>query len=221
MEEWNILPEQVETKFDGKFIRVYDLQYAPGQHYFDASRRVPEELVAVKNAQEAKEMLPDAVSCVVILCLPNEEPKLLLTYEYRYPAGRYLLSVPAGLIDPEDRLLEEPLLATAKREIEEETGIQAGPDAVFRVINPFAYSTPGMSDESNALVSVVLPLENTNGLNQEGCVGSEKFDGFELVTQEEAKELLAGGRDKYGNFYSMYTWAALVWFVTGSWKNGI
>ena len=53
-------------------------------------------------------MLPDAVSCVVIWNPSDDdeksghEPCLLMNREFRYPTGQYLLSVPAGLIEPED-----------------------------------------------------------------------------------------------------------------------
>ena len=96
-----IKKEQVETVYDSRFIKVFDLQYEPGKHYFDATRRSVENLAAVKNDEEFKQMLPDAVSCVVILKISGQEPRLCLSREYRYPAGQFLLSVPAGLLDPE------------------------------------------------------------------------------------------------------------------------
>ena len=34
-----IKKEQVETVYDSRFIKVFDLQYEPGKHYFDATRR--------------------------------------------------------------------------------------------------------------------------------------------------------------------------------------
>jgi len=93
-----IKKEQVETVYDSRFIKVFDLQYEPGKHYFDATRRSIENLAAVKNDEEFKQMLPDAVSCVVILNVKDQEPRLCLSREYRYPAGQFLLSVPAGLL---------------------------------------------------------------------------------------------------------------------------
>ena len=33
-----IKKEQVETVYDSRFIKVFDLQYEPGKHYFDATR---------------------------------------------------------------------------------------------------------------------------------------------------------------------------------------
>ena len=214
-----ITPACVQTVCDKKFLRLYDLQYAPGKHYFNASRRAAEDLVCVKSDEEAKTMLPDAVSCVVVLAAPGTEPRLVLSWEYRYPAGRYLLSVPAGLIDPGDRALADPLKATAVREMKEETGITVGPEDTVTTMAPFLYSTPGMTDESNALLCVVLRSADASQLNQAGAEGSECFDGFELLTREDADRLLRSGRDKNGQFYSIYTWAALTWFVSGLWEK--
>ena len=146
--------ENVKPLFDSPFIRVADLQYAPGKHYYNASRRKIEDMVAVKSEEEFRTMLPDAVSCVVVLDMPGEEPRLLLSYEYRYPAGQFLLSVPAGLIDQEDQVGDDPVTATAVREIREETGLEVREGDSVRVVNPLLFSTPGMTDESNALVCV-------------------------------------------------------------------
>ena len=214
-----IKKEQVKPLFESKFIKVFDLQYEEGKHYFDATRRSADNLMAVKSDEEFKTALPDAVTCVVILNIKGEEPKLLLDYEYRYPAGQFLLSPPAGLLDPEDAESKEPLLATAKREIEEETGLVLKQTDKLFTINPLLFSTPGMTDESNALVCTVIELNDTNSLSQEGAVGSECFNGFELITKEEATALLTNGRDKNGIFYSVFTWAALMYFVSDLWKN--
>lgn len=215
----NITKECVETVLDKKFLRVYDLQYEEGRHYFDASRRPFEKLVAPMSEEEFKNMLPDAVSCVVIVALPDDRPRLLFSYEFRYPTGRFLLGVPAGLVDPEDAEKENPLIETAKREIHEETGIVVDDnrDEAY-VINPLLFSTPGMTDESNALVCVKLKLDSLEQLNQNGAEGQECFDGFELITKDQAKELLKKGVDDRGHFYSIYTWAALMYFVSDMWK---
>ena len=49
--------------------------------------------------------------------------------EFRYPTGQYLLSVPAGLIDPEDCTGDSDntasLIKTAMRELHEETGLKS------------------------------------------------------------------------------------------------
>ncbi len=209
----------VETVVDKKFLRIFDLKYEEGKHYFDATRRPIDRLVAPMGEEEFKAMTPDAVSCVVIVELPGKEPMLLFSYEYRYPTGRFLLSVPAGLMDPEDQGKDNPLIETAKRELFEETGIVVDEkrDEIF-VINNLLFSSPGMTDESNGLVCVKLRLENLDMLDQTGAVGQEFFNGFELVTKEKAKELIKSGVDDKGHFYSVYTWAALMYFISDLWK---
>lgn len=213
-----IKKEQVETVYDSRFIKVFDLQYEPGKHYFDATRRTKENLAAIKTEKEFKQMLPDAVSCIVILKIKGQEPRLVLSREYRYPAGKILLSVPAGLLDPEDAQAPNPAFHAAIRELREETGIEPEEGDNIRLVNPLVFSTPGMTDESNALVQITLNREEMPKVSQEGAVGTEMFDGFELLTREEAKKILRAGVDDQGLFYPLYTWAAMMCFVTGMWE---
>ena len=70
-----IQKENVKTLFESPYLRVADLQYAPGKHYYDATRRDMEDLTAVKSDAEFAVMLADAVSCFVILDREGEEPK--------------------------------------------------------------------------------------------------------------------------------------------------
>lgn len=211
--------ECIKELFLSKFIRVFDLQYAQGKHYYNASRRNQEDLAAVKPDGEFKKMLPDAVSCFVILEVEGQESRILFSYEYRYPAGRFLLSVPAGLVDREDGVGEDALLRTAIREIEEETGIVVSGQDTVKVLNPLVFSSPGMTDESNALVGVTLHLGELPALSQKGAKGSEVFDGFCLLTKEQARTILKKGTDERGIFYPVYTWAALLYFVSDMWKE--
>ena len=139
--------------------------------------------------------------------------------EFRYPAGQFLLSVPAGLIDPADKEEDEPLLVTAKRELKEETGIEVLDTDELEVINPCLFSTPGMTDESNALVKIVLNRDTLTGMSQDGAEGSECFDGFSFLTKEQAQKILKDGVDEYGIFYSVYTWTALTYFVADMWNR--
>ena len=213
-----ITKQNIKTLLETKFIKVFDLQYAEGRHYYNATRRSADDLVAVKSTEEFQNMLPDAVSCIVIWNPSKGEPKLLLNREFRYPAGQFLLSVPAGLIDPADKVEDEPLLVTAKRELREETGIEVLDKDGLEVVNPCLFSTPGMTDESNALVKIVLNRDSLNGMSQEGAVGGELFDGFDLLTKAQAKKILEDGVDEQGIYYSVYTWAALTYFVADLWR---
>ena len=213
-----IKKENVKPLFDSKFIKVFDLQYEEGKHYYDATRRSLDRIAAVKSDEEFRTMLPDAVTCVVILSINEEAPKLLLSKEYRYPAGQFLLSPPAGLLDPEDADTENPILTAAKREIKEETGLTITEKDSLFVINPLLFSSPGMTDESNALACAVVRLEDKSIPSQDGAVGSECFDGFELLSRQEAMEILKSGKDKNGIFYSVYTYCCLMYFVSDLWR---
>lgn len=209
--------ERVYNAYDSRFIKVFGMEYVAGKQYMNATRRNVDDLVALKSEEEFKSMLPDAVSCVVIL--DGDEPKLLLTYEFRYPAGQYLLSVPAGLIDKSDEAEADPIIVTAKRELKEETNIDLSEDDKIEIINPLLFSTPGMTDESNALVCVVISDAQRLQLSQAGAVGTECFDGFVTLTRGDAERILKQGKDDKGIFYSVYTWAALMYFVSGMWSR--
>lgn len=213
-----ITKDKVKTVFDNKYVKVFDLQYEEGKHYLDATRRPLDELTAIKSDKELKEMIPDAVSCVVILNIKNKEPLLCLTREYRFPAGRFLLSVPAGLIDKEDIEKGNPLLITAEREICEETGIKIESTDKMTIISPLLFSTPGMTDESNAVVQVVLNRDSMPKMSQDGAEGTECFDGFIMMNKEEALKTLKAGSDNNGIYFSTYTWIALMTFVSGLWQ---
>ena len=213
MDKPDMIKENVDTLCETKFLKLYDYRYFEGKHYYCSSRRKTEDLVAIKSDETFKTMLPDAVTIAVVLHLPNEKPKLLLSYEYRYPVGRFLLSPIAGLLDPEDSECDDPLRSGAVREIFEETGIKVSENDKITILNPCAFSTPGMTDESNAFLSADITLPDTSMLNQTGAVGAELFNGFELVSVDEAKEIYKSGKDKYGNTFSLATWAVLGWFV--------
>ena len=213
MDKPDMTKENVDTLCETKFLKLYDYRYLEGKHYYCSSRRKTEDLVAIKSDENFKTMLPDAVTIAVVLHLPNETPKLLLSYEYRYPVGRFLLSPIAGLLDPEDSECDDPLRSGAVREIFEETGIKVSENDKITILNPCAFSTPGMTDESNAFLSADITLPDTSMLNQTGAVGAELFNGFELVSVDEAKEIYKSGKDKYGNTFSLATWAVLGWFV--------
>ena len=201
---------------DNKFVKVYDIKFKEGGHYYDVSRRSKEELIADKSADEIKALVPDAVSCAVVLEQEDKEPLLLLAKEYRYPIGQYLLSPTAGLNDEEDKALsrDEAIRVTAIRELKEETGITFKEGDSVELISPMLFSSPGMTDENNAMVRMIIRNADLSELSQAGCEGSEKFDGFELYNANDAKRVLEQGYDDNGMFYSVYTWIALADFVT-------
>lgn len=213
-----ISEDNIEMILDRKFVRVADIEYAPGRHYFDATRHTKDELTVLKSDEEFRTMKPDAVTCFVIINTPGKGAELLLTYEYRYPVGRFLLSPPAGLIDEADRNREDAVLVTAAREIKEETGLVLRDTDRLFTVSPLVFSSPGLTDENNALVCAVLDDPDLSSLSQEGAEGSECFDGFVLASRDRVMEYLSTGRDDHGNFYSAYTWAAMMYFISGLWE---
>lgn len=45
---------KIKSLFESKFIKVFDLQYQEGRHYYNATRRDEEDLVAAKSTEEFK-----------------------------------------------------------------------------------------------------------------------------------------------------------------------
>ena len=206
--------DHIEALYEARFLNMYDLQYAEGKHYFEVTRRGKENLTAKKSDAEFREMLPDAVTIAVVLHLSGNETRLLMSYEYRYPVGQFLLSPVAGLLDPDDRENDDPLVSAAIREIREETGLTVKESDKVYVLNPCAFSSPGMTDESNAFLCAEITLDNLDDLNQNGAEGSELFNGFELLDRKQAQEIFRTGRDKHGNFYSLAAWMVLSIFLS-------
>lgn len=82
-----------------------------------------------------------------------------------------------------------------------------------KVISPCVFSTPGMTDEGNALVYISINRDEMPKMNHDGAEGSEVFEGFRLVSKEDAQDYLCKGKDEHGMYYPLYTWAALMFFM--------
>ncbi len=83
---------------------------------------------------------PGAVAIVAL----DEDDRVLMVRQFRLPAGRTLLEVPAGTldVDPDTGAIEDPSLA-APRELEEETGYRAGS---LELLTSF-WTAPGFATE--------------------------------------------------------------------------
>lgn len=113
----------------------------------------PEEIVWRGRFVEAKRRgrweyagRPSNIRAAVILALDGDH--VILVEQYRVPSGRYCLELPAGLIGDEAGLEGEDALASARRELEEETGYRA---EHWQVLGEFL-SSPGMLSEGFTLV---------------------------------------------------------------------
>ncbi len=97
-------------------------------------RLIRVEIVQTPEGEREVVRHPGAVAVVV----RDEQGRLLLVRQFRAPADRDMWEIPAGTVEPG----EKPL-ATAKRELLEETGVSASRWAFVGT----AYPTPGYSDE--------------------------------------------------------------------------
>ena len=208
---------ELKTLLETKFLNVYDLEHQKGAHYYIATRNKRENMVLERSDEEFADLCPDAATLCVILRMEDTD-RLLLFYEFRYPTGHFLLSPPAGLIEGEDRGSKEGILQTAIRELHEETGIEFKEGDDIKILNPCVFSTPGMTDETNALVLLVIDHPDTSSLTDKYCEGTERFDGFYLLDKEEALSCIRAGKDPKGNPYSAYTLLTLLFFVSDLWK---
>ena len=95
------------------------------------------DAVLLPSGQQAgREYVQHPGAVVIVACLPDG--RYLIEYQYRYPVRRAMLEFPAGKIDA-----GEPSLASARRELREETGFVARQWACAGVM----HNCIGYSDE--------------------------------------------------------------------------
>jgi ADP-ribose pyrophosphatase len=112
-----------ETRLDGEL--AYD------GHFLKVTR---DRIKLPDGSESQREFIRHPGAVVILPLLPDG--RVLLERQFRYPNDRVFIEFPAGKIDPG----EDPL-ATAKRELEEETGYTAGEwNFVCTIHNAIAYS---------------------------------------------------------------------------------
>ena len=109
------------------------------------------------------------IKAAVILAM--EDDHVLLVEQYRVPLGADCIELPAGLIGDHEE--GEDTLASAARELEEETGYRAD---TLEIVGEF-FSSPGMVSESFSLV-------RARGLTKVGDGGG--VDGENIVVHRIA-----------------------------------
>ena len=112
-----------ETRIDGEL--AYD------GHFLKVTR---DRIKLPDGSESVRELIRHPGAVVILPLLPDG--RVLLERQFRYPNDRVFIEFPAGKIDPG----EDPL-ASAKRELEEETGYTAKEwNFVCTIHNAIAYS---------------------------------------------------------------------------------
>ncbi len=133
--------------------------------------------VELPNGKKAVREVVEHAGAVAVVPI-NEKREIIMVKQYRYPAGRVLLEVPAGKIEKG----EDPALC-AERELLEETGYRAG-DMVL--LYSF-YTTPGFSDER-------MYLYLARGLTRmESSPDEDEFIRLHCVPMDAALEMVSRG----------------------------
>jgi len=149
-----------EQVFDGKLLKVHrDAVRLP-----DGSRGVREYI-----------RHPGAVAIVPLF----DDGRVLLERQFRYPHGREFLEIPAGKIDPGEAHLD-----TAKRELREETGYEAGEWTRLGVLHPaIAYTDEAIE----IFVAKKLTLRGRR-------LDAGEFLETQIMKFEEAVNMIRDGR---------------------------
>ena len=130
----------VKRQTNNRFLNLYELDavFRDGSRapYYVASRR--------KDVDSIKAVTHDNHADGVILygVYGEEKDKVVLIRQFRYPINGYVYEFPAGLVEPNEDMLEAGI-----REMQEETGLEFRPMEAGAYSRPF-FTTIGMTDES-------------------------------------------------------------------------
>lgn len=178
--EWKLIEVRQET--DHPYLNYFTLVYQVKKddivktyEYYMTSRRKKEELIPVVK----KATRPDGVM-IPLYYKDRTTGKIsfLLTRQFRPALGLYVTSVPAGLVDHNDK----DIIETAEREAKEEAGAVIDD---IEVIAPIGSTSSGFSDETNGIVLARIDHFLTKDLEEFEDIRTRLYD------IEEVKKMLS------------------------------
>lgn len=151
--------DREETVFEGRIFDVVKRNLT-----LPDGRRAVRELV----------LHPGAVAIAAF----DANGRIVLVRQYRAAAGDFLWEIPAGKLEPGERPLD-----CAKRELKEETGMEAG-----EWLEAFTFfTTPGFTDER-------ITLFSARRLEEVAARNAQEIPETALVSSEAFQRMIADGR---------------------------
>lgn len=161
------------TKFNGKWLNFEEVEYV------DSSKKVR----SWENV--SRTTLGGAVAMIA-----KKSDKIVLVRQFRPPIDNYIIEFPAGLVDG-----DEKHETAALRELKEETGYIG---KVTGVTCP-VYSSPGMTNETTALVFIDIDENLPENLNPKTQMEQTEDIEVLLVDLKKLKSFLEE-RSESGDF---------------------
>ena len=136
--------QNIQQKTHNRFLNYYELEavHRDGSispYYMTSRAKDASQLKAVTHQNR-----PDGV--ILYGVYGEEQDRVVLIRQYRYPLGDYVYELPAGLVEE-----SEEMGAAGVREMYEETGLTFTPVDAGCYSRPF-FTTVGMTDESCGMV---------------------------------------------------------------------
>lgn len=132
--------KNIRQATENPYVNLYELDTEnrvgnPGKYYVASRAKTKEQLELTTKKQK-----PDGV--IIYSLYGENHDKVVLVRQYRYTIDNYIYEFPAGLVEP-----GEDYIASAVREMREETGLTLHPIPVDNLYGKPYYTTIGMTDE--------------------------------------------------------------------------